>query len=144
MRIIELRNLGICLMKITNIFAKLDYRYIYVLGNTHYIGRYKIGIAKSVENRTRGIESSLRGTTYEIFAARFFFARRIEHFLHGLYRPLNARMKGSGKTEWFWMVFPVTPTVFLAFLWALQWLLIPSLVACLAYVVLHIHAVNTH
>jgi hypothetical protein len=119
-------------MKPIRVLAKLDYRYIYVLGNTHHIGRYKIGITKSVENRTRGIESSLKGMTYEIFAARFFFARRI-----GLYRPLNARMKGSGKTEWFWMIFPVTPTIFLAALWILQWITIPSIVACLAYVVLH-------
>jgi hypothetical protein len=117
--------------------AKLDYRFIYVLGNTRYLCRYKIGIAKSVENRTRGIESSLKGMTYEIFAARFFFARRIEQFLHGVYRPLNARMHGSGKTEWFWMFFPVTPTVFLSVLWIVQWCLIPSMVACLAYVVLH-------
>ena len=124
-------------MKPLRLLAKLDYRYIYVLGNTRYLCRYKIGIAKSVENRTRGIESSLKGTTYEIFAARFFFSRRIEQFMHGLYEPLNARMKGSGKTEWFWMLFPVTPTVFLAFLWVLQWFLIPSAIACLAYVVLH-------
>jgi T5orf172 domain len=119
------------------LLAKLDYRFIYVLGNTRYLCRYKIGIAKSVENRTRSIESSLKGTTYEIFSAKFFFARRIEQFLHGVYRPLNARMKGSGKTEWFWMIFPVTPTVFLSALWIVQWCLIPSIVACLAYVVLH-------
>jgi hypothetical protein len=119
------------------LLAKLDYRFIYVLGNTRHLCRYKIGITKSVENRTRGIESSLKGTTYEIFAARFFFARRIEQFLHGVYRPLNARMKGSGKTEWFWMVFPVSPTVILSALWIVQWCLIPSLVVCLAYVVLH-------
>jgi T5orf172 domain len=119
------------------LLAKLDYRFIYVLGNTRYICRYKIGIAKSVENRTRGIESSLRGTTYEIFAARFFFARRIEHFLHGVYRPLNARMHGSGKTEWFWMVFPVSPTVILSALWIVQWCLIPLTVVGLAYVILH-------
>ena len=124
-------------MKPLRLLAKLDYRYIYVLGNTRYLCRYKIGIAKSVENRTRGIESSLKGTTYEIFAARFFFSRRIEQFMHGLYRPLNAQMKGSGKTEWFWMLFPVTPTIFLAALWLLQWFLIPSAIACLAYVVLH-------
>ncbi|MDZ7876595.1 MAG: GIY-YIG nuclease family protein [Saprospiraceae bacterium] len=119
------------------LLVKFDYRFIYVLGNTRYLFRYKIGIAKSVENRTRSIESSLRGTTYEIFAARFFFARRIEQFLHTVYSPLNARMKGSGKTEWFWMILPVTPTVFLMVLWIVQWCLIPSIVACLAYLVLH-------
>ena len=117
--------------------TRLDYRYIYVLGNSRYLFRYKIGITKSVEIRTKGIESSLRGYTYEIFAAKFFFAYDIEQFLHGVYRPLNARMKGSGKTEWFWMFLPISPTIFLSVLWILQWIFIPIFVSALAYIFLN-------
>ena len=117
--------------------SKLDYRYIYVLGNTRYLFRYKIGIAKSVENRTKGIESTLRGYTYEIFAAKFFFSRNIEQFLHTVYSPLNARMKGSGKTEWFWMVLPISPTLVLATLWIVQWIFIPIFISALAYIFLN-------
>ncbi len=114
--------------------SKLDYRYIYVLGNSRYLFRYKIGISKSVENRTKGIECTLRGYTYEIFAAKFFFARNIEQFLHTVYSPLNARMKGSGKTEWFWMVLPISPTLVLAALWIVQWIFIPIFISALAYI----------
>ncbi len=117
--------------------SKLDYRYIYVLGNSRYLFRYKIGIAKSVENRTKGIENTLRGYTYEIFAAKFFFARNIEQFLHTVYSPLNARMKGSGKTEWFWMVLPISPTIVLAALWIMQWIFIPIFISALAYIFLN-------
>ena len=119
------------------ILRKLDYRYIYILGNTKHVCRYKIGITHSVEDRTRGIESTLKGRTFEIFSAKFIFAQRIEHTLHMIYKPLNARMSGSGKTEWFWMLFPVTPTLILTFLLILQWFLVPSLVACMAYICLH-------
>ncbi len=114
--------------------SRLDYRYIYVLGNSRYLFRYKIGIAKSVENRTKGIESTLRGYTYEIFAAKFFFARNIEQLMHTFYSPLNARMKGSGKTEWFWMVLPISPTMVLAALWVVQWIFIPTFISALAYI----------
>ncbi len=117
--------------------SRLDYRYIYVLGNSRYLFRYKIGIAKSVENRTKGIENTLRGYTYEIFAAKFFFARNIEQFLHTVYSPLNARMKGSGKTEWFWMVLPISPTIVLAALWIMQWIFIPIFISALAYIFLN-------
>ena len=117
--------------------SRLDYRYIYVLGNSRYLFRYKIGIAKSVENRTKGIERTLSGYTYEIFAAKFFFARNIEQFLHTVYSPLNARMKGSGKTEWFWMVLPISPTIVLGVLWIVQWIFIPVFISALAYIFLN-------
>ena len=114
--------------------VRLDYRYIYVLGNTRHLFRYKIGIAKSVDNRKQNIGNTLRGYTYEIFAAKFFFAHSIEQLLHGVYSPLNARMKGSGKTEWFWMVIPVSPTIVLSALWIAQRLFIPVFICCLAYI----------
>ena len=117
--------------------TRLDYRYIYVLGNSHHLFRYKIGIAKSVEIRKMSIQSTLNGYTYEIFAAKFFFAHSIEQFLHGVYSPLNARMKGSGKTEWFWMVLPISPTLALSALWILQWIFIPIFISALAYIFLN-------
>jgi hypothetical protein len=117
--------------------AALDYRYIYILGNTRYWFRYKIGIARDVEMRKRSIASSQKGDIYEIFAAKFFFSQRIEQLFHFLYNPLNAKMKGSGKTEWFWMILPISPTLLLSFLWLLQWTLVPTLLATLAYLVLH-------
>ena len=119
------------------VVSKLDYRYIYILGNTRYLFRYKIGIARNIENRTRSINSSLKGSTYEIFSVKVFFAQRIEQCLHGGYSPLSARMHGSGKTEWFWLTLPVSPMILLTLIFVLQWILIPTLIVGLSYVVLH-------
>lgn len=119
------------------VVSKLDYRYIYILGNTRYLFRYKIGIARNIENRTRSINSSLKGSTYEIYSVKVFFAQRIEQFLHGVYSPLSARMHGSGKTEWFWLTLPVSPMILLTLIFILQWILIPTLIVGLSYVVLH-------
>ncbi len=118
--------------------SRLDYRYIYVLGNTRYLFRYKIGIANNMQNRTKNIDNSLKGKTYEIYAVKVFYAQRIEQLLHGLYSPLSARqMYGSGRTEWFWMFLPVTPMLFLTLIFILQWILIPLMLVGLAYVYLH-------
>ncbi len=117
--------------------SKLDYRYIYVLGNTRYLFRYKIGIARNIDNRTRSINNSLKGSTYEIFSVKVFFAQRIEQLLHGLYSPLSARMHGSGKTEWFWLTLPVSPVILLSLIFILQWILIPMMIVGLSYLVVH-------
>ena len=119
------------------VVSKLDYRYIYILGNTRYLFRYKIGIARNIDNRTRTINSSLKGSTYEIFSVKIFFAQRIEQFLHGVYSPLSARMHGSGKTEWFWLTLPISPMILLTLIFVLQWILIPTLIVGLSYIVLH-------
>ena len=117
--------------------TRLDYRYIYVLGNTRYLFRYKIGIARNMENRTKNIDNSLKGKTFEIFAVRVLYAQRIEQILHGIYSPLSARMYGSGRTEWFWMLLPITPMLLLTAIFILQWILVPTLIASVAYLVTH-------
>ena len=117
--------------------TRFDYRYIYVLGNTRYLFRYKIGIARSVENRTKNIDNSLKGTTYEIFAVKLFYSQKIEHFLHIVYSPLSARMYGNGRTEWFWMLLPITPMLLLSLIFILQWILIPMLIVGVAYLYGH-------
>ena len=109
----------------------LDYRYIYILGNTRHLFRYKIGISTSIERRRSDISKTVRGEVYEIYGAQFFFAEKIEYLMHMIYRPLNAKMYGTGKSEWFWMVLPITPTILLIIIWLLQWVLIPLfLVTC--------------
>jgi hypothetical protein len=111
-----------------SIKSKLDYRYIYVLGNWAYPFRYKLGIAKDVEKRKTGINKGQRGKVYDIFWIKVFFAHQIEGFLHLLYAPLNAKMTGSGHTEWFWMIFPVSPILILIAVWLLQLFLLPAMV----------------
>lgn len=116
-----------------NLNRPFDYRYIYVLGNSRHLFRYKIGISDNVNRRTREIECGLSGDTFEIFAAKFFFSQKIETFLHFLYRPLHARMAGSGRSEWFWMFLPVTPTILLSVFWVLQWIIIPMFISTIAF-----------
>ena len=114
-----------------------DRRYIYVLGSTRHPFRYKIGIAKNVDNRRQNIREDLKGGVYEVFKVKVFFARRIEGLLHAFYTPLSARMHGTGKTEWFWMIFPITPCAFLLFFWVLEWTLMPLVLACVLYLFRH-------
>ena len=114
-----------------------DRRYIYVLGSTRYPFRYKIGIAHNVDSRRQSIRADLRGEVYEVFKVKVFFARRIEAVLHAIYSPLGAHMKGTGKTEWFWMSFPVTPCALLIFFWVVEWTLMPVILACLLYLLRH-------
>ena len=115
----------------------LDYRYIYILGNTHHLFRYKIGISNSIERRTKDINKTLRGDVYEIFGAQFFFAKRIEGLMHTIYRPFGAKMYGTGKSEWFWMLVPVSPSILLGFIWVLQWVIIPLFLAGVYYIFKH-------
>ena len=100
---------------------KLDKRYIYVMGNTNHLFKYKIGIAENVERRRKEIQQSLGGTQYVIMYFEYWIAPTLEAFLHTIYSPLHVkRMRGSGHTEWFWMIFPVTPIIFLCIFKLLQ------------------------
>lgn len=116
---------------------KFDYRYIYIMANWAYPFRYKIGIARNVEKRKAGIDRSVRGNIIDLFWIRVLFAQRIEQFMHWLYAPLHAKMQGSGKTEWFWMIFPITPIFFLILVWLIQVLTIPTLIVAMIYALLN-------
>jgi hypothetical protein len=116
---------------------RLDYRYIYVLGNWAYPFRYKIGIARDVDKRKANIDKSMTGHIYDLFWIKVIYAQRIEQLLHGLYSPLSAKMRGSGKTEWFWMIFPVTPILLLILIWAIQICLVPALIIGMIYALLN-------
>jgi|GEM_PF-3407906 len=120
-----------------NLNRPFDYRYIYVLGNSRYLFRYKIGVSDNVSRRTKQIECSLSGDTFEIFVAQFFFFQKIETIMHFLYRPLHARMAGSGRIEWSWIFLPFMPTILLAIFWILQWIIIPIFIFAIAFVYLN-------
>ena len=94
---------------------------IYIMGATHHIGRYKIGISKNVANRRKNIEKSIDGNVYVIFVWNLFFAYFWEQTLHRIYSPLNDKnFKGSGRTEWFWMIAPITPILFILLFSAIE------------------------
>jgi hypothetical protein len=116
---------------------RVDKRKIYVLGNTRYLFRYKIGIAKDVKKREQQIEATLKGDTYEIFSATFYFAFRVEQTMHLIYAPLSAKMKGSGKTEWFYFILPVTPIILLVLVYLLQRFIVLCILIFIIWVVYH-------
>ena len=117
----------------------LDRRHLYVLRSSRYKFRYKIGISNHVERRRREVDDSLRGGVGIITSRKILFAYFWEQCLHKLYFPLNARMKGSGKTEWFWFVFPLTPILLI---WAI-WLSERAIVVYMVYLLLlHFHLIH--
>jgi Meiotically up-regulated gene 113 len=105
---------------LTRSVKKVGKKYIYVMFSSGYLFRYKIGISNNVDNRRKNIDDSLRGSVTPIFALSFFYAYEIEQMMHLIYKPLSAKMKGSGKTEWFWMIFPFTPVILLCAIWVIQ------------------------
>ena len=95
-------------------------REVYVMGHTRYYFRYKIGISYNSKKRQKSISETMKGDAYIIFRAKFYFAEMIEAMMHWIYRPFNARMTGNGKTEWFWLIVPVSPILILSSIWLIQ------------------------
>ena len=79
--------------------------YLYILRNSKFAFKIKIGIANNVERRKREIEESTSGKVTVIAKFRCTSrkdALRKEQFLHEVFKPFNSRTKGTGKTEYFW------------------------------------------
>lgn len=81
------------------LYRLLDYRNVY-LGMSSKPGRYKIGIARKVEDRWQDIDKKIQGSREKcVFHARCFFAGRLERFLLRRYKGRAVRQKGWGR-EW--------------------------------------------
>jgi len=95
---------------------------VYVLGSRGHIGRYKIGISKrQLSSRTREVSKAIKSDAYVVFACPLIFAYVWEQLLHIVYKPLNANMgKGDGHSEWFWLIAPITPILFICFFFCLE------------------------
>jgi len=92
--------------------------------NSRYFFRYKIGVSKAVGNRRKQVDKSMRGKVTVIFSAPVIGAYQLEALLHFLYNPLKTKMHGSGKTEWFFFVYPLTPMLIITVVSILQLLVI--------------------
>jgi len=96
--------------------------YLYVMGATRYWFRYKVGISNNPKFRRRMIDDSLRGRVVLVSSCKVFFPYFWEQSIHKVFSPLNARMHGSGKTEWFWFGISPIPTLLIWTCFALEWL----------------------
>jgi T5orf172 domain len=87
--------------------------------------RYKIGISYNANNRVKEINDSLnsRSDVYQLFAVNLFFAFAVEQSLHKFFALFHAKMKGSGKTEWFWFI-GIPAIALLIVIWAVEWMLL--------------------
>lgn len=93
---------------------------IYIMASPRHPFRYKIGVAKNTGKRRANIDKTVKGSVIVVFSIPILYAYKVESILHGLYRPLSAKMHGSGKTEWFWFLFPVTPVLLLILTFTIQ------------------------
>lgn len=94
--------------------------YIYLLHDGYF--RYKIGITENMPQRLREIRRSMpKHHIRKVLALRVYGARVFEGYLHLFYAILRCpHRRGSGKTEWFWFVFPFTPILQMTIYYLIQ------------------------
>ena len=81
-----------------------DYRYIYLMRKKG-TRKHKIGISHNPETRRNTVDKGVKGRVDLIIARRVIFARRVEHYLHGVFSDSRFTFwragKETGRTEWF-------------------------------------------
>lgn len=85
--------------------------HLYVMSSSRYPLRYKIGISKNPKLRREQIDQSMRGSVRIETTVKVFFPYFWEQLLHSILFLFNARMHGSGKTEWFWLFLSPIPVL---------------------------------
>jgi hypothetical protein len=91
----------------------INQTYVYLMGNFPFIWKSKLGITKDLNARVKNVSKTTKGKAfYLIQPARLPFGYECEQFVHGLYHFINAPFsRGSGRTEWFLNVNPITAGV---------------------------------
>lgn len=84
-------------------------QYIYMMHNSRRPFLWKIGIANSADRRRQEVDNSTAGTVRVVTSCQLYFAYALEQIMHFIYAPLNQRVKGSGGTEWFFFLVPISP-----------------------------------
>lgn len=97
-----------------------DKSYIYVLNDGYF--RYKIGITDKPKQRLKEIRRSMpKHRIRKILSVKIYGARVLEQYLHLFYAFFRSpHKKGSGKTEWFKFIFPVTPILQILLVYIVQ------------------------
>ena len=94
---------------------KLRLKSVYVMWSLDFPWRAKIGISHDPKSRRNSIQTSIRQALRRdvdvniLIQIPLLHARMIEGGLHNALRRLECKsMTGSGYTEWFWFLNPVT------------------------------------
>jgi hypothetical protein len=88
-------------------------KFLYIMKNSAYPFRCKIGISDNPKRRRDFIQNSMKGNVTLIWFEAVPFALFYEQTILFLFAKLRTRTEGSGQTEWLWLP-PVV--VFLAVL----------------------------
>lgn len=97
-------------------FPKLDIRWLYVFYTFSHLFRFKVGIAKDVEQRRASVEASMSSALNRRVKIRValyvpsLFSEAQEAKIHRWLNPIRDRgmVVHSGYSEWFWFVSPIT------------------------------------
>lgn len=95
---------------------KLDIRWLYVFYTFSHLFRFKVGIAKDVEQRRASVEASMSSALNRRVKIRValyvpsLFSEAQEAKIHRWLNPIRDRgmVQHSGYSEWFWFVSPIT------------------------------------
>jgi hypothetical protein len=90
------------------LYSLFGYRFIYLGMSTRNPGRIKIGIARDVDLRWKAIGRSMKGRQFPIFSLPCFFADWFEAHLHRVMKRFNRPVKGSGGSEFFSYLNPLS------------------------------------
>lgn len=79
------------------------------MANMPFIWKSKFGISDTVARRRADVSESTAGYVFPVVSAKITSAHSKEVFIHALYAWANAPFsKGSGRSEWFLNVSPLT------------------------------------
>jgi len=74
---------------------------------TKYTGKRKLGVSTIPTLRANQVSKTIKGDAVVAYSFRLFFAYQVEGILHFIFHPINTKMTGSGKTEWFKPAIPL-------------------------------------
>ncbi|MCB0706786.1 MAG: GIY-YIG nuclease family protein [Saprospiraceae bacterium] len=100
---------------------------IFIYSIRQGLGKRKIGITNYPKKRIQSIRSTYPGARWALLLPTPFVAGIIERSFHEFLRFFRVTRKGSGRTEWFSLIWPITwivdilITIVVAFSWFAVW-----------------------
>lgn len=95
---------------------------IYLMANVPYIWKSKFGISDTVGKRRANVSETTSGYVFTVASAKITSGHAKEGFVHAVYAWANAPFRaGSGRSEWFLNVSPMSWAVGFSALPGLDW-----------------------
>jgi hypothetical protein len=81
---------------------------IFIYSIRQGIGKRKIGVTNYPRQRIKSIRSTYPRARWAVLLPTPFIAYFLEKFFHRLLRFFQVTRRGSGRTEWFQLIWPLT------------------------------------